>query len=996
MGAGVMVTRGALLASVSIVATLIAQPLRAADLPPVPVKARASEAASWTGFYLGTYVGSALVDTTWEAGTGPLAPQRLPNSDTGHASGAVIGTQAGYNYQVGSYVLGVEGEFGSGLQLSRARCLGDWLFVCVAETDYLATLAGRFGYAFDNVLLYGKAGAAFTSTSMTVTGSTYAGQYTGSSFRTGWTVGGGVELGLTPQLSAKAEYAYLDFGSGDEGLRNGLGAASAAVSQSAQMVKLGLNWRPWGAPLPGTGASLPAPGRDWSGLYLGLHAGGAWGLDQWTSGTGFLATAATGGAFPGTGTPMGLLGGGQVGFNVQTGPWVAGIEASASATNLNGYAPCISGVWGRPTGFACGSTLDSLGSISGRLGQSWGDLLLYGKAGAAWASGSSSLFQTTDLTHYNSSGTRWGWMIGSGVEYALTQNFSAFLEYSYYDFGTQELAYSGAGRSATAQFRQRLDAVRMGLNYRFASGADAPVAAKAPELPSGWTGEVGGRHFASTGRMQKDLMSSLWTERLNSRLVYGNTTGQSLETFFRFENSNGLFLKGFAGLGTLSGGDLHDEDYPAQVAYSNTITDLGDGQLAYGALDLGYELVRQGRSSLGAFVGYRAWYQAVNGFGCRQLAQDVTCSMASWAQVPALASSLSLSETETWQGVALGLNGRLQLSDRLRLEVDAAYLPYATRAGMDNHWFRSDINPQMENGRGWGTQIEAVLSYAVTDRLDVGLGGRYWYFTTDIASTPFPGTASRSPLTFYSERYGAFLQASYRFGDIPPLADATGLPAKAQPAPADWTGLYVGGALGAGKAHTTYVSPFAPPVTGDAADLGGLTTAVQIGGDYQMGAIVLGAEASAGWAHVAGTDTCFSTAPAGAASGFNCGSRVNTLGTVTGRLGYAFDRALVYARGGFAWDRQTDTFNTFAYNARVLNHDSTNTGWTVGAGIEYALLPELSVGLEYKHFDFGASSAFITGSPAPLAGVNLAPDGLRLDTVAMTLNYRFATFPGAR
>ncbi|WP_454916275.1 outer membrane protein [Xanthobacter sediminis] len=993
-----MVRRGALLASVSVLAALLAPPLHAADLSPVPVKAEASEPGSWTGFYLGTYVGSGLVNTNWGTATGPLAPAPLPNTDLGLASGAVIGTQAGYNYQVGAYVLGIEGEFGSGLQLSRARCLGNWQSVCVADTDVLATVAGRLGYAFDNVLLYGKAGAAFANTSMTVSGLAYSGQYTGSSLKAGWTVGGGLEVGLTPQLSAKAEYAYLDFGSADEGLRNGLGAASSSVSQSAQMVKLGLNWRPWGAPLPGTGASLPVPGRDWTGFYLGLHAGGAWGRDEWTSGTGFLAAAAAGGAFPGTGTPMGLLGGGQAGFNYQVGPWVAGIEASASATNLNGYAKCISGYLARHTSFACESSLDSIGSISGRLGQSWGDLLMYGKAGAAWASGSGSLSGTTDLIHYGNSSTRWGWMIGSGVEYALTQSFSAFLEYDYYDFGTQELAYSVAGRSASADFKQRLDVVRMGLNYRFASGAaDAPIAAKAPELPEGWTAEIGGRYFASTGRMQKDLMSSLWTERLNSRLIYANTTGQSLETFFRFENRNGLFLKGFAGLGTLSGGGLNDEDFPAQLVYSNTITDLSDGQLAYGALDLGTELVRQGQSTLGAFVGYRAWYESVNGFGCRQLAKDVTCDMASWAQIPALASALSLSETETWQGVALGLNGRVQLSQRLRLEVDAAYLPYATRAGMDNHWFRADINPQMENGRGWGTQLEAVLSYAVTERLNVGLGGRYWYFTTDTASTPFPNSGARSPLTFYSERYGAFLQASYRFGDIPPLeAEAADLPAKAQPAPANWTGLYVGGALGGGKGHSTYASPFAPPVSGDAADLGGLTTAVQLGGDYQMGAFVFGAEASAGWAHVAGTDTCFSTAPTGAASGFNCGSRVNALGTVTGRLGYAFDRALVYARGGFAWDRQTDTFNTFAYTATVLNQDSTNTGWTIGGGVEYALLPNLSVGLEYKHFDFGASSAFTTGAPPPLAGVNLAPDGLRLDTVAMTLNYRFATFAGAQ
>lgn len=992
-GVGAMVTRGVMLASVSILAMLVAPSARAADLPSAPPPA--AQAGTWTGFYLGTYVGSAWIDTHWGPATGALAPTSVPpGSNMGSAPGAMIGTQVGYNYQVGSYVLGLEGELGSGLQWSRTRCMGDWLSVCTAQSDYLATLAARIGYVFDNVLVYGKAGAAFTNTSMDATSFAYAGRYSGSSFDTGWTVGGGVEVGLTPQLSAKAEYAYLDFGSSTVGLQNGFSASSSAISQSAQMVKLGLNWRPAAAPLPGTGASLPVPGRDWTGFYLGLHAGGAWGHDEWTSGTGFLAAAAAGGSFPGTGTPMGLLGGGQLGYNYQMGPWVAGVEVSASATNMGGYAKCISGNSGDLTSFSCHNTLDSLGSISGRLGQSWGDLLFYGKAGAAWASGSSTLAPTTRTVSFTNSGTRWGWMIGSGVEYAMTQNFSAFLEYDFYDFGTQSLAF--AGGAASASLKERLDAVRMGVNYRFASGSDAAGGGlKAPELPSGWTGEVGGRYFLSTGRMQKDLMDPQMPDRLNSRLIYGNTTGQSLETFFRFENRDGLFLKGFAGLGTLSGGGLYDEDFPAAVVYSNTLSDLKEGQLSYGALDLGYELVRQGDSSLGAFVGYRALYQNVNGFGCRQLAHDTTCDLASQQEYPALLSSIGLSETETWQGAALGLNSRLRLADRLMLEVDAAYLPYVTRSSTDNHWFRADINPQAESGHGWGTQLEAVLSYALTDRLNVGLGGRYWYFATNDASTIFPGSPLRSPQAFFTERYGAFLQASYRFGDIPP-AEATSLPVKAQPAPFNWTGLYVGGSLGGGKGHSTYASPYAQPVSGDAADLGGAMAGLQMGADYQWGALVLGAEVSAAWANVGGTDTCFSTAPVGDESGFNCGSTVNALGTVTGRLGYAFDRALLYARGGFAWDRQSDMFNLFNFTDTILAHDSTNTGWTLGAGVEYALLPSLSVGLEYKHFDFGGSSAFTSAWPAPLAGVDLAPDGLRLDMVAMTVNYRFSTFGDGR
>jgi hypothetical protein len=100
-----------------------------------------------------------------------------------------------------------------------------------------------------------------------------------------------------------------------------------------------------------------------------------------------------------------------------------------------------------------------------------------------------------------------------------------------------------------------------------------------------------------------------------------------------------------------------------------------------------------------------------------------------------------------------------------QLEVDAAYLPYVNRAGIDNHWFRTDINPLIEPGYGWGAQVEAILSYAITDKLNVGVGGRYWAFHTTNASTQFPGTPLPSPMTFYTERYGGFLQMSYKWDE---------------------------------------------------------------------------------------------------------------------------------------------------------------------------------------------------------------------------------------
>lgn len=80
------------------------------------------------------------------------------------------------------------------------------------------------------------------------------------------------------------------------------------------------------------------------------------------------------------------------------------------------------------------------------------------------------------------------------------------------------------------------------------------------------------------------------------------------------------------------------------------------------------------------------------------------------------------------------------------------------------------------------------------------------------------------------------------------------------------TGLYAGATLGGGRGEISYTSPFATPVSGDAADLGGALAGGQIGFDYQLGDIVLGAEFAGSWANIVGTDTCYSTAPARAST----------------------------------------------------------------------------------------------------------------------------------
>jgi opacity protein-like surface antigen len=250
-------------------------------------------------------------------------------------------------------------------------------------------------------------------------------------------------------------------------------------------------------------------------------------------------------------------------------------------------------------------------------------------------------------------------------------------------------------------------------------------------------------------------------------------------------------------------------------------------------------------------------------------------------------------------------------------------------------------------------------------------------------------------MKFYSERYGGFLQASYKFGDLDTAENKATAIYKAPATLIDWTGLYLGGQVGSGKGRSRYADPFPTPVSGDYADLGGAMVGGQVGLNYQTGSWVLGLEASGNWANIQGTNTCFGTFPIAQIAGYNCGSQIDALGALTGRVGYAFDRTLLYVKGGSAWDRQTNQFNTYTNGTAaigaggaLMTSGATNRGWTVGGGLEYALLPNWSMALEYKYYDFGKSSVFTTAVPAGLTGVSLSPRSTTVQTVSLGVNYR--------
>src|SRR5262249_33906807 len=232
-----------LLRAAACAAVILATPVGAiaADVAHIPVPTAPSPVLSWTGMYTGFHLASGWANPTWQSGEGFGAAVPFPGGASGN--GAVGGGQIGWNYQTGAWVLGVEAAFGAADINAVTVCAGSE-FLCTVNVDGLGTATGRLGFAFDQFLVYGKAGAAAEHSRDAMVQRPTPFSRTGSPTRWGWTTGAGVEFAFNPMLSAFAEYDFLDFGTRGIAMidSNGVGAR-IAVSEHVQLVKVGLNYR---------------------------------------------------------------------------------------------------------------------------------------------------------------------------------------------------------------------------------------------------------------------------------------------------------------------------------------------------------------------------------------------------------------------------------------------------------------------------------------------------------------------------------------------------------------------------------------------------------------------------------------------------------------------------------------------------------------------------------------------------------------------------------
>jgi outer membrane immunogenic protein len=188
-----------LLALAGLATAVVNSAASAADLPRKAVPyAPAYYAPVWSGFYVGVNAGYGWANFDNNFGSDKM-------------KGFVGGGQLGYNWQLGSFVLGVEGDMQySAQKRTETAVIGGTTFTGEEKVPWFGTARGRLGYAFDTVMIYGTGGAAWSNfkASVSALGLTASTDTT----KMGWTAGGGVEWMFLPRWSVKAEYLYIDSG----------------------------------------------------------------------------------------------------------------------------------------------------------------------------------------------------------------------------------------------------------------------------------------------------------------------------------------------------------------------------------------------------------------------------------------------------------------------------------------------------------------------------------------------------------------------------------------------------------------------------------------------------------------------------------------------------------------------------------------------------------------------------------------------------------------
>lgn len=199
--------------------------------------------------------------------------------------------------------------------------------------------------------------------------------------------------------------------------------------------------------------------EEWTGCYAGINGGygsaHVGGIEQSTN------------SFIGSATVNGGTIGGQAGCDQQSGEWVYGVQLSADGSSLSGSHVYIGGT--SPSDRMT-YKIDFLATVTGRVGYAlMPEMLAYLKAGGAMLRTSYDDSDPTFPYTGRTKATRYGWMIGAGLERKIDSHLSGYIEYNYMNFGRKVLTinYTGGFPSYRYSFKQTLNYFGLGVNYRF-------------------------------------------------------------------------------------------------------------------------------------------------------------------------------------------------------------------------------------------------------------------------------------------------------------------------------------------------------------------------------------------------------------------------------------------------------------------------------------------------------------------------------------------------
>jgi outer membrane immunogenic protein len=333
----------------------------------------------------------------------------------------------------------------------------------------------------------------------------------------------------------------------------------------------------------------PAPAFSWQGQYIGVHGGYAWGSND------VNVVGVVGEISPSRG-----VGGIQFGYNHHLSQrWLVGYEIDASFGNLNDSA-FIGGI-------VTPVEMRYFGTARARLGYTSGPWLFYATAGAAWTD--VNLTGVAAIAAFKRPHV--GYVIGAGVEYALTQNWSAKIEYLYADLDSTASVINGA----TINTDLAISTVRVGLNYRFANWnptTSPNYYTKAPAQVSGWTGPYMGVH-AGYGWGTLDAVGGGVAQSLEATGGFGGITSG-----YNWQISRNLVIgvEGDSSWGSISetaGGANVDIDalgtIRGRIGYAmNNVLFYGTGGLAWAHAESNTNLAARDQYYLGWAAGVGVEY----------------------------------------------------------------------------------------------------------------------------------------------------------------------------------------------------------------------------------------------------------------------------------------------------------------------------------------------------------------------------------------------------